>query len=146
MTKEMQKIGLLLLAIIALTAALWHFLDKDEEKIAHYAGIELRDSNHALSILDAGKMRIGEVLADTPNASRLEEVHEISYSLESAVDFLRELRLTNRQETALDNMDEAVQALHYASEEHDSKATKKWFHIFSASYRKFSEIFNAPAS
>lgn len=47
---------------------------------------------------------------------KLETVHEESYYLEAAVDRLRKAPQTTKTRRALDALDEAVQILHYSSE------------------------------
>jgi len=54
----------------------------------------------------------------------LETIHEKSYSLEAAVDYLRAENYGTEEK--IDSMDEAIQALHYASENHESEKTLTW--------------------
>lgn len=53
-----------------------------------------------------------------------EEIHEISYSLEAAVDGIK---AADGASSELDTLDEAVQALHYASESQEEAKTREWF-------------------
>lgn len=58
----------------------------------------------------------------------LEKIHEISYSLETASDKLIE---DHKNNSTVDDVGEAVQALHYSSENHNEKETRKWFRKLS---------------
>ncbi|MCB1782546.1 MAG: cupredoxin domain-containing protein [Alphaproteobacteria bacterium] len=57
--------------------------------------------------------------------AKLEEIHKDSYALEAATDFLRSEGSTDA--ALVDSLDEAVQALHYASENVEAEQTKEWF-------------------
>ncbi len=52
-------------------------------------------------------------------ASEFEALHKVSYSLEASVDSLRSLKI--HDENLLDELDEIVQIIHYASEKRDEK-------------------------
>ncbi len=52
-------------------------------------------------------------------AGQLEEMHKASYALEAAVDALREQKA--HESILIDNLDEAVQIIHYASEQENKE-------------------------
>lgn len=100
----------------------------NEEKIQHYQAEKPKTKEEALSILESKTKAIEMILLNTKlSSSDLEEIHEMSYWLEASVDYLREGENNKKQEAALDNLDESVQALHYASENHNEAETREWF-------------------
>ena len=56
----------------------------------------------------------------------LEEIHETTYWLEASVDLLKETKRSSNIEEALDKLDEAVQAVHYSSENHKEIDVREW--------------------
>lgn len=98
------------------------------EGVVHYAVEEPEDNAAALALLQHKTEEVGALLANAKlNDSQLEALHEVTYSLEAAVDKLRESDDTDIRETALDSADEAVQALHYASENHKESESREWY-------------------
>lgn len=96
------------------------------ERIEHYAAERPASAEAATALYKMSKARIAAVLDKKElSDSDLEAIHEQSYSLEAAVDAFR---ATNAYPPAtIDTIDEAVQALHYASEHHETARTREWF-------------------
>ena len=57
--------------------------------------------------------------------TELEEIHEISYTLEAAIDKIRAEKAA--EEAKVDALDEAIQAIHFASEKQEEAKTREWF-------------------
>jgi plastocyanin len=95
-------------------------------RVEHYEGAEVHSHGEAMTILNDEAAAIEEILkSEELSDAQLEQIHEISYKLEDAVD---ELRAEEESESAaLDSLDEAVQALHHASENHETEKTREWF-------------------
>ncbi len=97
-----------------------------EERIEHYAGTEFKNPEEAQMALNEKISDIAAILdaqADIDGTS-MEKIHEISYTLENAIDFIR---AEHQEDVTLNHIDEAVQALHYASEKHEADKTREWF-------------------
>lgn len=102
-----------------------HYDDHHPERIDHYAGQSFSSASAAAQALRKNVGKIKEILsADEITDQDLEFVHEISYSLESAIDKLKDAQAG--APATLDAIDEAVQALHYASENHEQAKTQEW--------------------
>lgn len=100
--------------------------DHDHEHVEHYEGQEFKNADDALATLNEKNGEIAEILkADKLTGSQFEKIHEISYTLEDAVDALKEKKAG--AESKLDTIDEAVQALHHASENHEEAKVREWF-------------------
>ena len=99
-----------------------------EERVIHYAIEEPKTTEAAVKLLQEKTKEIGAILAnDTLDSNHMEAIHEKTYSLEAAVDKLRAEDNSQMHENALDAADEAVQALHYASENHEQTQSRKWY-------------------
>lgn len=100
--------------------------EEEGERVQHYEAPTPETDESAQSLLNQKIGEIGMILAKPSLAdSDLEKIHEYSYSLEAGVDKLREDHAYPN--TLLDPIDEAVQALHYASENHEEAETRQWF-------------------
>lgn len=93
----------------------------------HYAHAKFENSEKAQEALNA---KIAEIKAILDKSKELaftdmEEIHEKSYTLESAVDKLRESKIADAGK--IDALDEAVQAIHFASENQEEQKTREWF-------------------
>jgi hypothetical protein len=99
----------------------------DEARVVHYEVETPADETAALALLQNRADAIGEILKkDAPDGNDMEKVHEHTYSLEAAVDKLRESADSDAKEEAVDYVDEAVQALHYGSENHNIDVSREW--------------------
>ncbi|MCH2548239.1 MAG: hypothetical protein MK052_11615 [Alphaproteobacteria bacterium] len=114
-----------------------------EERVEHYAANIEEDPTKALSVLIKNTNVINKIISAEPlTASELEQIHEETYTLEAAVDLMRELELSTEQSASVDNVDEAVQALHYASEKHQEALTREWFTKLNASLKTLKDDFS----
>ena len=110
-------------------------------QVRHYAVDEPETDELALVMLDEHTQKSEELMVgDALDDSVLEAVHEASYSLEAAVDKLRE-NVSDEQEATLDTVDEAVQALHYASEKHEEEKTRKWFAALQPAVKELHNVY-----
>lgn len=96
------------------------------ERIKHYDFTPPKNSQEAKILYDKGIADIAAVLKnDALAVSDLEEVHRISYALEAAVETFEKEKTFEK--TALDQVEHDVEALHKASEEHETEKTRAWF-------------------
>lgn len=93
----------------------------EDARAEHYEATKPKNIPAARKQLNQNIEAIGKLLATKDfGPEQLEEIHEVSYSLEAAVDKLGEKQ-------NIDKLDEAVQALHFASENQEEEITRKWF-------------------
>ena len=98
----------------------------DDEKVDHYEGKNLSSPKEALESLNADNKKIASILkSDALTDAQLEQIHQISYGLEDAVDLLIKEKASDAAQ--LGSVDEAIQAVHYASENHEETKVRKWF-------------------
>ncbi|MES2677225.1 MAG: DUF6746 family protein [Pseudomonadota bacterium] len=96
-----------------------------EERTMHYEGKKIASSAQAVKVLNSKISDINKIVAKQKLSDQdLEKIHEITYSLETASDKLIE---DHKNNSTVDNVGEAVQALHSSSENHNEKETRKWF-------------------
>lgn len=99
--------------------------EQSEERVIHYEIAAPETAQAAIVLLEEKTAEIGAILANASlNDNQMESIHEKTYSLEAAVD---KLRASYSNQTALDAADEAIQALHYASENHEQEESRKWY-------------------
>ncbi|MDB2682917.1 cupredoxin domain-containing protein [Alphaproteobacteria bacterium] len=97
-----------------------------EESVQHYAAQSIQGKEEALKTFEKKNAEISKLLKfEKLQDSNLETIHEISYTLEAAIDKL--IALKSAPEEKLGTIDEAVQALHHASEDHNEEQTREWF-------------------
>ncbi len=129
----MKKI-IAVLAIVAvsvggyalLTSSHDHADHAHEDRVDHYEGQTIETKKQAIQILQESNGKIAKILkAKELDTVELEEIHEISYTLEAAIDkLIAEKAATSDQ---LESIDEAIQAVHYASENHEEAKVREWF-------------------
>ena len=112
-----------------------HHSEQQESRPDHYKAATPESSDEALEILEKNIARIEVILNDEVGVLELEKIHKISYSLEAAVDYLV-MHQTVKQEPVLNELDEAVQILHLASEEREEDETRKWFAILKKEHNR----------
>lgn len=97
-----------------------------EARDAHYKA-SIATADEAFKAIDEKVAEISGILKNEGELEflELESIHEISYTLEAAVDRLRDEKAAD--EAKLDVLDEAVQAIHFASEEQQEAQTRAWF-------------------
>lgn len=97
-----------------------------EENVEHYEAQKIETSEQAIKVLQDNNAKIAVVLKkDTLAGSDLEAIHEISYTLEAAIDKL--IAEKSGAPEQLEQIDEAIQAVHYASENHEEAKVREWF-------------------
>ena len=102
-----------------------------EEEIQHYTAEDVKTIAEAHVVLESKKQEIQEILEDKNlSVAALEEIHQISYTLEAATDRL--IQDKAHAENMLAELDEAVQAIHYASEKHEAESVREWFTTLQA--------------
>ncbi|MCB1650498.1 MAG: cupredoxin domain-containing protein [Alphaproteobacteria bacterium] len=101
------------------------YADEVVEPVHHYEGHFVASSEDALRYLDDYSGQIG-VISDkkTLAAGDLERIHELTYTLENAVDYLSAHKAAAQEK--LDAVDEAIQAVHHASENHKEAEVRAW--------------------
>lgn len=121
-------------ALALSTAALAHDDHHDHdaahahEGVVHYEVEPPATNDAALALISQKTDEVGALLANaTLDGNQLEKVHEYTYSIEVAVNKLRGAEHNDAAEAALDEVDEANQATHYASENHKEDAVREWF-------------------
>ncbi|MGH1404278.1 MAG: DUF6746 family protein [Alphaproteobacteria bacterium] len=111
-----------------------HDHDHDHgDEAEHYEAIDVQTSEQAFSLLDEKTAVIADVLKkeEALEFLELESIHEVTYTLEAAVD---KIRADNAADSAkIDTLDEAVQAIHYASENQEEAKVRTWFVKLQAS-------------
>lgn len=96
---------------------------KAEERADHYEGASIATKEEAVKLLSAKRAEINTLITeDKITDSAFEKIHETSYTLENIVDKLKE----SETGVAVDALDEVVQAIHYASEEHEEEKVREW--------------------
>lgn len=100
--------------------------DHDEARVEHYEGKDFESNEAALETLNAKNVEIAEILkTEKLSGAQLETIHETSYTLENAIDKLIAEKAAAQPQ--LDAVDEAVQAIHHASENHEEATVREWF-------------------
>lgn len=88
-----------------------------EERIDHYDAREAASLEEAVANFSTYNDRLAGILDKGDlSDSDLESVHELTYTLENALERIRE---------DLDDLAETLEALHVVSEEHDAAATRR---------------------
>lgn len=100
--------------------------DHADDHIEHYQSAEISNKEHALEVLRSNNSKIASILQESElDSTALESIHEISYSLEAAIDKLISEKAGDKK--ILESVDEAIQAVHYASEKHEEARVREWF-------------------
>lgn len=98
----------------------------EEVRVEHYEGEAIKNSAEAMDKFEVHNAEIATLLEkETLDDSDLEKIHEISYTLEAAIDKIREEG--KAEEALVDEADEAIQAVHFASEKHEEATIREWF-------------------
>lgn len=104
-----------------------HAEDEAEHDVEHYDGVEITSVDVAFKVLEDKTKEIGDVLENNEELEflELEEIHEVSYSLEAAIDYIRDHEAAD--EDKIEAVDKAVQAVHHTSEDQDELQLRQWF-------------------
>ena len=118
----MKKISLMFVMLMFVTV----FSVAAEEKLSHYDAKNIETSEQAVTALKENSAKIKALLKSKElKISELEYIHEISYTLEAAIDKLIKEKYTSIER--LEAIDEAIQAVHHASEKHKEARVRVWF-------------------
>ncbi len=100
---------------------------KKEASPIHYKADQVENSEQAYKILGEKSAAIFEVIKGDSELdfSAFEEIHKISYSLDAAVDKIRDDNAAELDK--INALDEAIQGIHYSSENQKGEDVKKWF-------------------
>lgn len=97
-----------------------------EERVDHYKGEAMETVDKAVKSLHENIAKISALMAaEDFGAVEMEDIHEISYTLETAIDELIKEKAGTPER--LGSIDEAVQAVHYASENQEEEELRTWF-------------------
>ncbi len=118
------------ISVLAIGAPCFVFANDDapkEERTHHYKGTVIESSAHGVEVLNEKIGEIGEILKNEGELefTDLEHIHELSYSLEAGIDYIIAQKSASTDQT--DAVDEAVQAIHFASENGEEVITREWF-------------------
>ncbi len=110
----------------------------EEVRENHYEA-HLESSEDAFQALNVKLIEIGDVLKNESELefTEFESIHEISYTLEAAVDRLRADKAV--VDSKLDILDEAVQAIHFSSENQEEAKTREWFIKLTAAAKNVND-------
>jgi len=98
-----------------------------EQRVSHYEAVEPKTQKEALSLLHSKIDAIRKVLkTEVLGTTELEAIHEISYSLEEAVDALNK-DAEQKYQTILKEMGDAIQRIHFLSEHHEGAKIRASF-------------------
>lgn len=123
MSRQFLSLGI---ALCMLAPAPVFAADEAEERIEHYAAQEITSGESAIKAIEEKKAGISEILAkETLESADLENIHEASYTLEAAIDFLTEAK--SGVEEQIDLANESIQAIHASSETHKEAEVREWF-------------------
>lgn len=113
------------LILMSFMLVLTSFSYAHAETIQHYEAKEIKSVEEANTFISQSRAEIDEMLkSQTLSGAQHEQIHEISYTLEAAVDKLIKEKAGSGQ--ALHKLDEAIQAVHFASENHEEAEVRKW--------------------
>jgi hypothetical protein len=119
-----------------------HHHDRDhEDKVQHYESEKVETEEKALTLLIEKISFLDKIFVkENVDGNGYEAIHQASYTLEAIVDRLRE-NADSIKEPVIDNLDESVQAIHYASEEHKEQETKEWFRKLKVAAEEVQNVY-----
>ncbi len=103
------------------------FETSSKEGVHHYKGEKIESAEQGFDLLDKEIERIGVIMEKEGELefTELESIHEVTYTMENVVDYFR---ANNSVDAAkIDAVDEAVQAIHYSSENQEEEKLREWF-------------------
>lgn len=113
----------------------------DDERPEHYEAEKMGSVKDALAKLEEKAEYLTPIFAkEEITVEDLEHTHEVTYTMEAAVDKLR-ATANDAQGDALDAVDEAVQALHYASEKREEAKAREWFAAYQESLKGLNNAY-----
>jgi hypothetical protein len=98
----------------------------EADRISHYEGQSFATKDQAISGLQDNNVKVKALLDSADfGVIEMEDIHQISYTLETAIDKL--IADKSAATEKLEAVDEAVQAIHHASENHEEEKLRLWF-------------------
>lgn len=127
----MMKIFQLCLMLTLFIASNAVFADS---RIRHYEAMKPQSKAQSIEILHENIAKIDKLLSANQQLSdnNLEEIHQISYRLESAGDYLNK----NYQDNNVEDMQKYIKAIHDFSEEHQAKETIEAFEQLKSQFKQ----------
>lgn len=114
------------LAVVGFSGQALASEESHEGGVMHYEGHDVDTAEGALKLLHDKNAEVSAVLErEKLDGNDLEKIHEISYSLENGIDFLIAEKTFDQDK--MEAVDEAVQAVHNNSENHEEAAVREWF-------------------
>lgn len=137
MTKNILKITLILFSLIFnvnLAKA-----DEAAQRVIHYSVEKPASTSQSIDIFENSLAKIDTILHKNKiDDYDLEEIHEISYSLENSINFLKENK-DLRNQKIISRTATYVEKLHLTSENHNLAKTKIWFNKTKKSFQFFQK-------
>ena len=131
----MKKLLLTTVAALAITTTPIYFSYAEEIVSEHYEGEKAETLEQAFELLNTKTTEVGKVLEKKEELEflELEAIHEITYTLEHAIDKVRAEK--GASDEKIDATDEAIQAIHHASENQKEPEVREWFVKLDASVK-----------
>ncbi len=106
-------------------------VDASESKIDHYAAGDIASVGDAVQSLKTSGDKIAAILKkESLTVQEIETVHEISYTIEAAVEKLRGSGKFDSKR--LETLSSTVEEIHLASEQHLEDIVRKYFKDYAA--------------
>ncbi len=118
------------LCFLALAIGFMPAYGSAEDRVDHYEAEVIKDADDALKVMNAKLANVDEILknravTDKDQSASMEEIHQISYTLEAAIDKMIAEKAYDADRLAA--IDEGVQAIHYASENGEADKVSAWY-------------------
>ncbi|MFP4208137.1 MAG: DUF6746 family protein [Wenzhouxiangella sp.] len=112
MTKSFAVVLSLLLVLMVPMPAMAH----DEDRVDHFEGEPARTLQEALANFREANARLGEIVSqDNPDTEAVFEVHQLTYTLENALEKIRD---------EMEDLAEVLEEVHLASERNDGETVR----------------------
>lgn len=123
----------LIMVVFALTLISSMAFAGEETKVDHYEGKKFKTSEEAMDALIETSEKMAEfAAAEELDVTKMEAIHETSYTTEDAVAVLGEDKKNDVKELA-----EKLEEVHLASEEHDADDVRRNFIAYQAELNEF---------
>jgi hypothetical protein len=92
-------------------------LGSDDDRVEHFQGKPARTVTEALDNFREANLRLSDIVAmDNPDTQAVYEVHQLTYTLENALEKIRD---------ELEDLAEVLEEVHLASERNDGETVKE---------------------
>lgn len=120
----MKKLLLTMMAAFAMTVTATHNVIAND--VEHYEGAEFENKKEAMKALIETTNKMAALAADeTLDVSKMEAIHETSYTTEDAVAYLN-------KKSKLDDLATKLEEVHISSEEHEADKVRRNFIVYQA--------------